>query len=293
MPSLRRARAACLMRAGSLTRRLGVRGIERLMRRLHPPEDPFGFEAIVRLKSGALMNCDTRSFVEWRSFYLGDFEPEVRRFMAHHLQPGDWAIDVGANVGIHTLAMSLLVGPGRVIAFEPYSRVAQRLRENIRLNGLDNVDVVEAVVLDGTTTTTLQVPPSTAVNQGMASTLPLGDWEEIEVAATTIDRSVGARNPPDIALIKVDVEGLEAAVIRGAAETLERYRPALIFEYQGEYWSRTGSTLAAVEETLRVLGYSEFNLMSSRGLTRYEVEPAGAVNILATSGSFNLDRGAS
>src|SRR5437588_8634509 len=76
--------------------------------------------------------------------WLGTYEPWVCNIFERYLHPGDVAWDVGAFIGYHTLLMSRRVGQGLVLALEPDPRNAERLRQNLALNGVTNVEVLHA-----------------------------------------------------------------------------------------------------------------------------------------------------
>jgi FkbM family methyltransferase len=157
------------------------------------------------------------------------FEAEVdvfRRF----LRPGDVALDIGANIGTHTLAMARLVGPqGFVFAFEPQRLVFQTLCANMALNALTNVHCVNAAVGEKPGWLHISDPdPGVAENfGGVQLTLMSGSAQAAPVAQVTLDEFVAVTQ---VKLIKVDVEGMEAAVLRGGVATLSRFRPILYVE---------------------------------------------------------------
>src|SRR5262245_8579614 len=81
--------------------------------------------------------------------WLGSYEYQKQRLFAKSVSPGDVVFDVGAHVGFYTLLASVLVGKrGRVIAFEPVPANLEYLRHHIRLNRIDNVEIIEAAVSD-------------------------------------------------------------------------------------------------------------------------------------------------
>ena len=147
------------------------------------------------------------------AYWLGNHEPETIGFVMAALRPGDVFLDVGANVGYFTLAASRRVGSaGRVIAFEPVPRNLDYLDRHVALNSLSNVEVVRAAVSDrtGSTRFDLGVDPS----MGMVD-----EKGELEVATVTLD-DVLMRAGLSPRVVKIDVEGHEPEVLRGAAEML-------------------------------------------------------------------------
>ncbi|MBC7545182.1 MAG: FkbM family methyltransferase [Candidatus Sericytochromatia bacterium] len=142
------------------------------------------------------------------------------------LRAGDTVVDAGANVGTHTLPLARHVGPsGHVVAFEPQRLIFQALCANLALNSLANVDAWQAAL--GATSGAMIVPamdPARTMNFGGVS---LGGFAEGEsVPLTTID----ALDLAACHLIKIDVEGMESAVLQGAAATISRHQPILYVE---------------------------------------------------------------
>jgi FkbM family methyltransferase len=182
-----------------------------------------------------------------------DQRGEIRAVRAA-LRPGDVAVDVGANKGAYTWWMRHAVGPtGRVIAFEPQPEMAAYLRDARAAMGWDNVEVREAAASDRSGRATLRVPgggPSqgASLEAGAVS----GAHREIPCAVERLDDALaGAAR---IALMKIDVEGHELAVFRGAAGILARDHPVLLFECEMRHLD--GKAPAGVFRFLVDLGYS-------------------------------------
>jgi FkbM family methyltransferase len=142
------------------------------------------------------------------------------------LQPSMTAVEVGANIGVHTIALARFVGPqGRVVAFEPQRIVFQMLCANIALNALTNVAVHQSAV--GRALGSIVVPGIDYSQPGNFGGVSLGSAEQGErVNVVTID----ALALPACELIKIDVEGMERDVIEGAMSTIQRFRPRLYVE---------------------------------------------------------------
>jgi len=141
------------------------------------------------------------------------------------LRPGDVALDVGANIGAHTIPMAQLVGPaGSVYAFEPQRIVFQILCGNVALNELSNVQTLQWAV--GHAAGVTKVAPLDYGAENNFGGLSLGGDKGEEVALVAIDDL----NLPRLRLLKVDIEGMELNAIMGAAATIERCRPILFVE---------------------------------------------------------------
>lgn len=169
-------------------------------------------------RNDALIGKSLDEYGEWCQFEVEIF----RRFIAH----GSTAIDVGANIGAHTLALANLVGSdGTVIAYEPQPRHAQMLACNMALNGIEHVDIHQAAASQRPGSILMsRLPPSDRYfNFGAMSAA--GPGPEM-CRAEMID----SLDLPNCAFIKIDVEGAEHWVIRGAVDTIKRFQPMLYVE---------------------------------------------------------------
>ena len=153
-------------------------------------------------------------------------EPEWER-LAEWLGPGDWAIDVGAHMGVYTARMSELVGPsGRVIALEPTLESFSLLTRNARHFAHPNVTLLSLAVSDTSAEVGLDVPPwgDGSPNYYQAHISAIGPFR---VLAMPID-SLSLAGP--VRLVKIDVEGHELSVLQGARSLLERGRTSFVLE---------------------------------------------------------------
>jgi FkbM family methyltransferase len=142
------------------------------------------------------------------------------------VRPGHVVVEAGANIGAHTLPLSRLVGDrGRVHAFEPQRGLFQMLCANLALSGRTNVEGHCAAL--GATPGRILVPELDPARPANFGGLALGGHPRgVETPLTTVDTLGLAR----LDLLKVDVEGMELAVLEGAAETIGRCRPLLYVE---------------------------------------------------------------
>ncbi|MBO0715686.1 MAG: FkbM family methyltransferase [Acidimicrobiales bacterium] len=163
------------------------------------------------------------------------YEPHLVAVLARSCRPGMTAVDVGANIGIHTMALGRLVGPaGRVIAIEPSSENCRLLLSSARENGLTNLEV-HPVALDereGWSYLTGHVGSNAGLLSASDSLfVEGGGW--IVPTRRLDDLVVG-----DVGLMKLDVEGAEGRVLRGGTRTIERSRPVVISEFSCEMLRR-------------------------------------------------------
>jgi FkbM family methyltransferase len=162
-----------------------------------------------------------------KSHWLGLYELETRRCMEAHVRKGAVVFDVGAHHGLYTLLASVLVGPtGRVFSFEPLPQNARILDRHLRMNRIRNVRVLNRAASDVTGTARF----STGISHWEGSLNPGG---QLEVATVALDDVVGDEVPaPDV--VKMDVEGAEERVLKGARNMLQRHRPLIVFEAHTE-----------------------------------------------------------
>ena len=210
-------------------------------------------------------------------------EPDEQAVMRRLVSPGDVVLDIGANLGLHTALLSRLVGPGgRVFAFEPSAGVLPCLRRSVA--GMANATLLELALSDEEGAASLYVHPD---HPTMTS---LGDWtrrwdagaQTYTVACTRrrLDDLVAAGEVARPDFVKVDVEGAEALVFRGARRTLDREdAPCLLFEENRGACAALGHAISAAREWLGAL--------SAPGYHFFEVTAGGA---LAPLDRDRLDR---
>jgi FkbM family methyltransferase len=184
----------------------------------------------VEVRSGPARRIRIRAELRSLAWLTGKVEPEVQAALTRLLRPGDVFVDVGASIGFHSLLAARLVGPGgRVVAFEPSPSDAASLRENAALNALDWVVVVEQAAWRAAGKAYLDRPgeaTARVVDRPLASSLP--------TVTTTLDAYFDAQLAPPPSVVKIDVEGAEAAVLEGMTATLTTVRPAVIVESHGD-----------------------------------------------------------
>jgi len=194
------------------------------------------------------MLYNSNDIIIGRSLELyGEWAEAELRLLATTIQPGALVLDVGANIGCHTVFFAQAVGPeGRVLSFEPERVLFQQLCANVALNSHDNVLTFNMAVGDnGGTIPVLELDHTTRQNFGGLS---LAGDSQGPASAVSLMR-IDALQLPDCSLIKIDVEGMELDVINGASETIERHHPVLYVENNIE--AKSGPLIARIEE----LGY--------------------------------------
>jgi FkbM family methyltransferase len=181
----------------------------------------------------------------------GSFEQAELEEALRVVARGDTVIDVGANIGMITVPLALAAHEGGlVVAFEPLPDNVRRLRANLERNTLSNVRVVEAAAgpMDGVAT--LHTARDAAFGS-LDRVVKYRAASDIEVSLRSVDSVWRELGEPRVSLVKIDVEGTELDVLRGASALLKRDRPALLVE------ADPGERAAAVRQWLAGIGYRE------------------------------------
>ena len=180
-------------------------------------------------------------------------EQGTEALLRYVLKPGDTFVDVGANVGFYTRMGSVLVGEsGRVFAFEPLSSALRLLKMNTE--SLTNVVVDARALSDHNGEADFHVR-----REGDTSSLLPGDpGSTVRVGATTLDARLLSEGgaPTRVDFVKIDVEGAELSVLRGATKTIEKYQPLVYFEFLPLYASQYDFGYDDFVAFFEPLGYS-------------------------------------
>lgn len=163
------------------------------------------------------MKLEPWDLIDSRIFFFDVWEPGVSRFMREAIKPGMVVADIGANIGYYTLLMSRAVGPtGHVFAVEPSPEIRARLQDALERNGLTNVTVVPYGISDRAERRSFIL---SSANLGASRFGAVSEGEEGIELRRLVD-VIPAEMLPRLGFIKIDVEGMEAAVMRDIAAML-------------------------------------------------------------------------
>jgi len=200
---------------------------------------------IKRCRRGLFMYNVNDTYIGQSLDHYGEFSEGEAELFEQFIRPGMIVLDVGANIGAHTVAFAKMVSPGGcVIAFEPQRVIHQMLCGNITLNVLDNVAALQMAL--GRQNGNIVVPGldySKPNNFGGASLQSSGNGEPVPM------QTLDTFNPPKCEFIKIDVEGMEQDVIEGGRALLARCKPILYVE--NDRWDKS----EALVTSLRDIGY--------------------------------------
>lgn len=192
------------------------------------------------------------------SIYVeGSFEYHTHKIIKRLVKKNDYVLDIGANIGAHTLFIAKYVGNnGKVIAFEPMPFAREKLYKNITLNSFKNI-VVENIALSDVNLSQQKVnfQYSWPLNSGSAS----DQRQDAIIDFMTLDNYINANSIPKVDFIKLDVDGYEAKVIKGAEGILKRFMPDIIMELGTYTLSSVGDDAATLIDFLYGLGYHIYN----------------------------------
>lgn len=165
-------------------------------------------------------------------------------------------LDIGAHIGLIALPMSAVIAEGgRVYAFEPAAANLDRLRTHVALNGVSGIEVVDALVGDEDVDETrfFEQSQATGMNATVITKDP-GAFHETRRRQVTLDRFCDERRlKPEV--VKIDVEGAEIGVLRGAAKMLRRCRPLVFLSVHPRHLALLGHTTGELEALVDDLGY--------------------------------------
>lgn len=226
---------------GFITRRI-------LKPMLPPPPSSF----VAPRPGGSRISLYYRETIGLATITFGGFEDAECRVLCTLARRGTTAIDVGANVGVMAIPLAGAVGPeGSVIAVEPLAENVRRLRANAALNALKNILVRQVAAGQHEGKIDFHVAEDAAYGSIHAVGARIANAGVVSVDSIPLDKIWADLGSPAVSVIKIDVEGAEAEVIRGASALLERDRPVLMLE------ANTESDLAQLTDLLRPHGYSE------------------------------------
>ena len=217
------------------------------------------------------------------------YEPDEVAVLERYLKPGDVFVDVGANIGYLTAIGASLVGPsGQVHSFEPVPEYFRRLETLHAQNPSYNINVNQVAL--GDRRGTAEIAQAADGNIGWNTMVP-GLLEgnaaraRHSVAMQRLDEYLAERGVTKVALLKIDAEGFELPVLRGASSFLEqaRPRPTILVEVAPGAYPLLGARVSDLFDLLRSYGYSGFDVEhGGRPITAESVTDTTNVLFLAS-----------
>ncbi|MFJ6012431.1 FkbM family methyltransferase [Streptomyces sp. NPDC092952] len=215
-----------------------------------------------RLRTGDTVTVTTSDVIQRYQYLFGEWEPNLSAFLRDRLRPGDTFIDVGAHRGAFSLLASHAVGAhGHVVAIEPHPRFHDALTTAATTNHRINIRAVRSAASDthGTLALYLEDP----ANLGHTTAIrPSRIHETVAVPTAPLADLISQTELATARVIKIDVEGAEAATIRGLLPALPHLRDdaELVLEITPRLLAKQGESAADILDTLRAHGFHAYKL---------------------------------
>lgn len=223
-------------------------------------------------RRGVNWSLDLREGIDFSIWLLGAFEVGTVRAYERLVAPGSAVLDIGANVGAHTLHLARLVGPdGKVWAIEPTDYATSKLEANIALNPelADRIVCRQVMLVDRDGG--IEVPP-------LHSSWPLTGEADLHeqhggrlmptrnARAMTLDSLIRECGIERVDFIKLDIDGHECGMLRGARETLRSWHPTILLELSPHQLDENGGSIEDLVDQLAAVGYVLQDLASRAAL---------------------------
>lgn len=226
------------------------------------------------------VDIDTTYVIE-RAMLSGRYDPQTLSIINQMVRPGDFCMDIGANVGAIAFAIAKRTGTaGRILAFEPGALTFKRFSANLALNPAyrDTIVPIQAGLSDKEGTLFWHEHGN---NRGNANLSGDAQGDGVQVPVTTVDKYFLDHPAQRLDFVKIDVESMEYEVIKGGLETWKKFKPVLYYETLADFEKFRGiPVFRLIEEMLKPIGYS-FYKVEGRGTLRPAAYPDLSANTLA------------
>ena len=230
---------------------------------------PGTYRTVVR--QGVRFRLDLSEYMEW-VLYFG-LNVEVREGLYPLVKEGMSILDIGTNIGETLLQFARLTGPGgRVTGFEPVPENYRKCFHNISLNNFKTIRVEQLALSDKAET--LFFEEATNRNSGGIFMHRQQQGASSAVQAVTLDEFVRKEGVSKVDLIKIDVEGFETNVLKGASYTCTSFHPVLFVEVDQQNLQRQGSSAEELQQIIRDYGYRIRKARGEKGdegLAHYDI----------------------
>lgn len=242
-------------------------------------------------RAGLTYDLDLSQGIDFAIFLLGSFEPATSRALQRHVRPGMTVLDIGANIGAHTLRLGQLVGPaGRVLAFEPTAFAFQKLQRNVELNPEihSRIECFQQFLTSGSS---VQVPSAIYSSWPLAggkNLHPQHLGEEMEttgVSSSSLDAVLERAAVPKVDFVKLDVDGFECDVLSGAAMMMSRDRPTFVMELVPYVHAEHGYSFKILLDYFNAHNYRFYDERSEKLLPQ---EPDRLMAVIGNGAGINV-----
>jgi FkbM family methyltransferase len=187
---------------------------------------------------------------QWSKYYETDYEPDTFKFLRTNLSKGATFLDVGAHIGLFSVVAARLVGKsGKIFSFEPTPFTRNVLREVVELNGCSEIVELRGEAVSAQKGKTVFFDTGDSISNANSLVKTERSKNEIEISTISIDEFVKERNLK-VGCIKIDAEGAELDVLRGAQKTFLTMRPAARLGLHPQSINQNGQTLEEIWDVL-------------------------------------------
>ncbi len=185
---------------------------------------------ILRYENGIAFNISTKKNSMSKSLILQEHtESNETKFLKKIIKPGQTVLDVGANFGWYSIHFSNWVGQsGKVFAFEPVPEIYEELTSNIKLNFCQNITVFNCALGNQNESVLFNVSEFEGGSGASSENLKFG--KKIKVSKHKLDDLMNDQNLDNIDFLKIDIEGGELNMLKGAEKLIEKYKPKILLE---------------------------------------------------------------
>lgn len=230
---------------------------------------------------------DKPAFIENKLIEEGIHSKDVLDLINQFMKPNTIFIDVGANIGTISQPIGALWKKSNVLvhSFEASNDIYNSLKANIMLNNLENITAHNLAITDFNGSLTFNEVSSNSKNRGLSSILDNSDLQDsfkTEVEAKKLDSMSDQFSLP-ISVIKIDVQGAELSVIKGALSLIKKNKPIIVFEHEDRYHQDTKKIKKELEDIFNSLSYKVFKFNEDKETVLYREDFNGYVesNLIA------------
>ena len=265
----------------NIYRKLPFKPFQGILRKLYQRYKKLNRNRIViATRDGIRYRLDLNEPIDSSIYYEGCFEPITTSLINKFVKEGMTVLDIGANIGCHTLRFAKLVGDnGKVIAFEPMSWAFSKLNTNIALNGFKNI-TLEKIVLSNINQQNQLAYFRTSWKLDGKAVSEVKEYVDI----FTLDEYVRKVNLAKIDFIKLDVDGYEYKVLLGGQNTIKKLKPIILVELGKYTLEGCGDNLEDLIDLLISLNYSFY---SEETLVQYKNKD-DLINAVPSDSTINV-----
>jgi len=256
---------------------------------------------VIKNVDGINYELDLTEVIDSAIYYNHNREPHTLNALKKLCKPGMTVFDIGANVGSHTLPIAKCVNEqGKVYAFEPVPWALGKLRKNLGLNHFNNIFIQPIALsdyIDENAEFSLRASFKTTSEKPVDEDGSLNhNWwnacEKVKVSVETLDNFVARKNIAKLDVIKLDVDGFEVKVLKGAKKTLKSLKPVILMELAPSWLKAKGDGVDELLLLFKGYGYRFYDEITFQEIQNIEAEigkikPESGINVIAAQDKLN------